>query len=156
MWKSPNILQSMSVSGSDCEPELFTELRTAVAGAGFGVVSILASTLTASNSAGCRRGHGSPYPLSLQQESQLDLTGGPSGPSCVLCTHLLGHRELFPGVPACWTLNTQEALGCILETTKAISLLESVLLYLLICPPAGESWTLPKCQTSLQYYVTSS
>lgn len=39
-------------------------------------------------------------------------------------------------------LNTQEVLGRILETTKAISLLESVLLHPLICPPAGESWYL--------------
>lgn len=61
----------------------------------------------------------------------------------------------FPGVLACWTLNTQEALGCILETTEAISLLESVLLHLLICPPAGESRYLPKCAALFQYYVTS-
>lgn len=68
-------------------------------------------------------------PLLLQQGSQLAPSRWAS--QVIVCPlHMPhSHSELFPGVSACWTENTQQALGLILETTKeAISLLKSVLL----------------------------
>lgn len=93
-----------------------------------------------------QRGDRPSCPLLFQQGAQLAPTGEPLGPLYVHRTHLTGHSELFFGVPACRTQNTQQVLWLILETTKeAVSLLESLLLYLLMRPPAG---TVGTCKVS--------
>ena len=50
-------------------------------------------------------------------------------------------RGAFSGVPACWTQKVQQASGLAPEATKQ----ESVLLYLFMSPPTGETRYLPRC-----------
>lgn len=83
-----------------------------------------------------------PCPLLLQQGTQLIPHKGDLQAIACHCTCLTGHGELLSAVPACWIQHMQQALGLILETAKeALSLLESVLLYPLMSPPAGRAGT---------------